>query len=66
MFYKEIQEQAGLGSAFLEHLEQMDNRNQKFFKKNSIIAQFKVLNERISKSACFLKFGQVVPGLFAF
>ena len=32
----------------------LDNRNLKFFKKNSIIAQFKVRNERISEWTYFL------------
>ena len=32
----------------------LDNRNLKFFKKNSIIDQFRVLNEWISEWAYFL------------
>ena len=36
----------------------------KFFKKNSIVAQFKALNETISEWAYF-KFGQAVPETFA-
>ena len=44
----------------------LDNRNLKFFKKYSIIAQFKALNERISEWAYFFKFGQAVPEIFIF
>ena len=34
--------------------KRVDNRNLKFFKKNSIIAQFKAFNEKISEWAYFL------------
>ena len=32
----------------------MDNRNLNFFKKNSVVAQFKALNKRISELAYIL------------
>ena len=35
----------------------MDNKNLKFFKKNSIIAQFKTPTVRISELAYFLNLG---------
>ena len=34
--------------------DRLDNRNLKFFKKNSVKAQFKAINERISEWAYFL------------
>ena len=34
--------------------DRLDNRNLKLFKKNSVIAQFKAINERISEWAYFL------------
>ena len=36
------------------------NRNLKFFKKNSIIAQFKALNEKISEWAYFLNLDELL------
>ena len=35
-------------------LGRLDNRNLKFFKKNSIVAPFKILTERISEWVYFL------------
>ena len=44
-----------MGIEAISRFSRLDNRNLKFFKKNSVVAQFyKALNERISEWAFFL------------
>ena len=44
----------------------LDNRKLKFFKKNSIVAQFKAINDRISEWAYFLNLDKLFPRYLQF